>query len=80
LTRAFQIADYEAVFRLWRSSDGIELAEGDSRTEIECSLARNPGLSRVAEDGKTSLAPSFAATMDAAVSSSTLPLLSQREA
>jgi len=50
-TRAFQIADYEAVFRLWRSSDGIELAEGDSRTEIECSLARNPGLSRVAEDG-----------------------------
>ncbi|HJT82498.1 MAG TPA: GNAT family N-acetyltransferase, partial [Chthoniobacterales bacterium] len=49
-TRAFQIADYDAAMRLWDQVEGIEIAEGDSRDEIARFLARNPGLSRVAED------------------------------
>ena len=48
-TRAFEIADYDAAIALWREAEGIEICEGDSRAEIAGYLARNPGLSRVAE-------------------------------
>lgn len=48
-TREFQIADYEAAVAFWREAEGIEVCEGDSREEIAGYLARNPGLSRVAE-------------------------------
>jgi putative acetyltransferase len=49
-SRAFVIADYERACALWNEVDGVEICEGDSRDEIAASLARNPGLSRVAEE------------------------------
>ncbi len=49
-TRAFQIADYERAVALWHSVEGVEICRGDSRAEIAGYLARNPGLSRVAEE------------------------------
>lgn len=49
-TRAFEIADYDAAVRLWNRVEGVEIAEGDSREDIEFYLQQNPGLSRVAED------------------------------
>jgi ribosomal protein S18 acetylase RimI-like enzyme len=48
-TREFLSADYEAAVKLWQLVEGVEIAEGDSREEITSYLARNPGLSRVAE-------------------------------
>ncbi|MEN3369623.1 MAG: N-acetylglutamate synthase [Verrucomicrobiota bacterium] len=48
-TREFVIADYDEAVALWREVDGVEICEGDSREEIAEYLARNPGLSRVAE-------------------------------
>lgn len=48
-TRALVAGDYDAVVALWQSAEGVELAEGDSREDITRYLARNPGLSRVAE-------------------------------
>ncbi len=50
-TRAFSIADYERALELWRGVEGVEICEGDSREEIEVYLARNPGLSQVAQFG-----------------------------
>jgi len=49
-TRAFEIADYDAAVQLWSRVEGVEIAEGDSKEDIEFYLLRNPGLSRVAED------------------------------
>jgi N-acetylglutamate synthase len=49
-TRAFEIADYDAAVQLWNRVEGVEIAEGDSREDIEFYLKQNPGLSRVAED------------------------------
>jgi len=49
-TRTFTIADYDAAVALWNQVEGVEIAEGDSREEIQIYLERNPGLSRVAED------------------------------
>ena len=52
-TREFTIGDYDDAIALWRSVEGVEICEGDSREEIAQYLKRNPGLSRVAEaDGK----------------------------
>jgi len=52
-TREFVMADYDAAIALWNCEDGIEICEGDSREEIAEYLARNSGLSRVAEvDGE----------------------------
>lgn len=52
-TRAFLPADYESVVQLWKASEGIEIAEGDSRADIGGYLERNPGFSRIAEqDGR----------------------------
>ncbi|HVF70917.1 MAG TPA: GNAT family N-acetyltransferase [Chthoniobacterales bacterium] len=49
-TREFVIEDYDGAFAVWSGEEGIEICEGDSREEIAEYLARNPGLSRVAED------------------------------
>jgi N-acetylglutamate synthase len=49
--REFHINDYDAAVRLWRRVEGVEIAEGDSREDLARYLLRNPGLSRVAEDG-----------------------------
>jgi ribosomal protein S18 acetylase RimI-like enzyme len=49
-TREFVVADYERAVSLWGEVEGVEICEGDSRDEIAEYLARNPGLSRVAEE------------------------------
>ena len=49
--RCLTMADYEAVLRLWRESEGVGLNESDAPGPVESFLARNPGLSRVAFDG-----------------------------
>lgn len=50
-TREFLLADYELAVALWQEAEGVEICEGDSRGEVRDYLARNPGLSRVAEEG-----------------------------
>ena len=52
-TRDFVIADYEAALAFWNEVEGVEICEGDSREELLEYLARNPGLSRVAEENGT---------------------------
>lgn len=47
--REMDIADYDAVITLWRQTEGMLLRETDSRQAIGRYLARNPGLSFVAE-------------------------------
>ena len=49
-TREFLLDDHEAALALWGGVGGIEICEGDSREEMRTYLARNPGLSRVAEE------------------------------
>ena len=49
--RCLTMADYEAVLRLWRETEGVGLSESDAPGPVESFLARNPGLSRVALDG-----------------------------
>jgi len=52
-TREFQISDFEAAIALWTKVEGIEIAEGDEKKDVEQFLARNPSLSRVVvDDGK----------------------------
>lgn len=47
------IDDYDAVRALMRGTPGVSLRAADSRESVERYLARNPGLSRVAEiDGR----------------------------
>jgi len=50
-TREFRIEDYDVAVALWKRVEGVEIAEGDSKAEIEQYILRNPDLSRVAEDG-----------------------------
>jgi putative acetyltransferase len=45
------IDDYEEVYSLWQSSEGIGLSDADSRENLSVFLARNKGLSTVAIDG-----------------------------
>jgi ribosomal protein S18 acetylase RimI-like enzyme len=52
-TREFGMADYDVAVALWKRVEGVEIAEGDSREDIALYLSRNPGLSRVANDGPT---------------------------
>ena len=52
-TREFVIDDYEKAVALWKSAEGVEVAEGDSEDEIRAYLLRNPGLSRIAEEDGT---------------------------
>ncbi len=51
--RAMTIEDYDNVLALMRDAPGVTLRVADSREAIARYLARNPGLSRVAErDGR----------------------------
>lgn len=47
----FTMQDYEAVFALWRETEGVGLSSADEPEKIEAYLARNPGLSFVARAG-----------------------------
>lgn len=38
---------------IWETAEGVEVAEGDSKGEVQEYLLRNPGLSRVALNGET---------------------------
>jgi len=49
--RAMAAPDYAEVFALWQRSDGVGLGESDTAEAIDVFLARNPGLSAVAEVG-----------------------------
>ena len=49
--RDMGIEDYESVYRLWQSVEGIGLSDADSKEGIKRFLERNPGLSFVATDG-----------------------------
>ena len=49
--RAFRLADYAAVFALWKKTEGIGLNESDTRAAIRRYLRHNPGLSLVATAG-----------------------------
>ena len=51
VTREFCVDDYDPALELWRSVEGLEVAEGDDREGVAQFIARNPGLSRVATDG-----------------------------
>jgi ribosomal protein S18 acetylase RimI-like enzyme len=50
--RAMAADDLDAVIALWQSTPGIGLNESDSASQLRLFLARNPGLSLVAEDGR----------------------------
>lgn len=46
--RAMTINDYDDVFALWRSTEGLSISDDDSRERIELYLARNPELNFIA--------------------------------
>ena len=54
-TREFRIDDYEAALELWKKVEGLDVAEGDDRETVGRFLKRNPGLSRVANVGSTTV-------------------------
>jgi N-acetylglutamate synthase len=47
----FTMDRYDAAYALWKASEGIGLSDADSRENIARFLARNPGMSFVAQDG-----------------------------
>ena len=47
-TREMTAGDYDEVFRLWESAEGVGLTDADSREGVEKYLDRNPGLGLVA--------------------------------
>jgi ribosomal protein S18 acetylase RimI-like enzyme len=49
--REMTIGDYENVYALWESSEGIGLSDADSKEGIKRFLKRNPMLSFVATEG-----------------------------
>jgi len=51
--RPLAAADFEAVRRLWTETEGLGKGPGDGLEGMGRFLARNPGLSLVAEDGGT---------------------------
>jgi ribosomal protein S18 acetylase RimI-like enzyme len=62
--REFETADYQAVRRLWEEAEGVQLVDPDepggvdSPEGIAAFLARNPGLSFVAEEVSPKSKPS----------------------
>ena len=46
--REMTIADYEPVYALWKTTEGIGLSNADSKEGIKSFLDRNPGLSYIA--------------------------------
>jgi ribosomal protein S18 acetylase RimI-like enzyme len=49
--RLMRLSDYDAVHRIWRTSEGMCLGDDDSRPRIRLYLARNRGLCFVATCG-----------------------------
>lgn len=49
--RLMDIADYDQVIALWAQTEGMSIRDADSRESIASYLARNPGLSFVAQSG-----------------------------
>ena len=49
IIREMRLADYEAMYALWLGCEGIGLSASDSQEQIGLYLARNPGMSFVAE-------------------------------
>lgn len=49
--REMTIEDYDAVYAVWKGSEGIGLSDADSKEGIKRFLERNPGLSYIAIDG-----------------------------
>jgi len=47
----FTIEAYDRVIALWQQTEGIGLSSADSRENIQAYLARNPGMSFVAQRG-----------------------------
>ena len=47
----FTMQDYEAVYALWRETEGVGLSSADEPESIAGYLARNPGMSFVARAG-----------------------------
>ncbi len=47
-TREFRIADFGEALSIWKTAEGVEVAEGDSERGVKEYLLHNPGLSRVA--------------------------------
>jgi ribosomal protein S18 acetylase RimI-like enzyme len=50
--REMTTQDYDEVFALWRTSEGVGLSDADSEEDVTRFLARNPGLCFVARDGE----------------------------
>ena len=51
--RPLVLQDYDQVLALWEQSPGIGLNDADTREKMAQYLARNPGLSHVAESNGT---------------------------
>jgi N-acetylglutamate synthase len=49
--RPLRAADYDRVYAIWRSAEGVGLGESDGREAVGRFLKRNPGLSLVAVAG-----------------------------
>ena len=49
--RSMSLDDYESVYRLWSTAEGMSLDEDDSRDRIALYLRRNPASCFVALDG-----------------------------
>ncbi len=47
--RVFEPKDYDAARKLWERTEGVGLSGADEKAPILSFLARNPGLSFVAE-------------------------------
>ena len=43
-TREFRIADFGEALSIWRTAEGVEVAEGDSEREVKDYLLHNPSL------------------------------------
>lgn len=51
--REFALSDYDNAIALWMDTEGVQLRDADSKDSIAKYLARNPGLSFIAEsDGQ----------------------------
>ena len=50
--RAIEHDDYERIYDLWKTCDGIGLSEADSEPRIRLFLDHNPGLSHAAYEGE----------------------------